>query len=150
MEREKQIEEIAKVLNECCNEYDKNGNHLKNKCANCEYWCDTNYMCVSYNIKEATALYNAGYRKERQGEWISVEDRLPQNDYQKSEKERKKYLVYTEPRGIMYEATFGYEEHDWWVTKESVFDRVLSLDFSEYVTHWMPLPTPPKMKGAEQ
>ncbi len=64
-DKEKQIEEMAKVLNECCNFYDKNGVHLGNKCNShdCEYWCDTNYICCSYNKKEATALYNAGYRK---------------------------------------------------------------------------------------
>ena len=64
-DKEKQIEEIAKVLDKCCNFYDKNGVHLGNKCnsRDCEYWCDTNYLCCSYNKKEATALYNAGYRK---------------------------------------------------------------------------------------
>lgn len=87
--------------------------------------------------------------KTNKQEWISVEDRLPDNDYEKHWKDRNYYLVYTEPRGIMYEATFGYEEHNWWVAKESIFDRVLSLDFGEDVTHYMPLPTPPKMKGAD-
>lgn len=60
---EKQIEGMAKVLNECCNRYDENGRLLGNKCSNCECWCDTNHLCTSYNTKEATALYNAGYRK---------------------------------------------------------------------------------------
>lgn len=62
---DKQIKEIAKVLDECCNFYDRNGVHLGNKCNSydCEYWCDTNGLCCSYNKKEATALYNAGYRK---------------------------------------------------------------------------------------
>lgn len=58
-----QVMEMKKVMNECCNIYDEQGNHLGNKCFNCEYWCDTNYVCCSYNEKEATALYNAGYRK---------------------------------------------------------------------------------------
>lgn len=60
---EKQIEEMAKVMNECCNRYDEQGNHLGNKCFDCECWCDTNHICCSYNSKEAMALYNAGYRK---------------------------------------------------------------------------------------
>lgn len=63
MSTDKQIEEMAKVLNECCNNYDENGNLLGNKCWGCAYWCDTNHICCSYNTKEATALYNAGYRK---------------------------------------------------------------------------------------
>ena len=63
MSGEKQIEEIKKVLNECCNRYDAQGNHIGNKCYECEEWSDNNYCCCSYNTKEATALYNAGYRK---------------------------------------------------------------------------------------
>ena len=63
MSGNEQIEEMVKVMNECCNSYDEQGNHLGNKCFNCECWCDTNYVCCSYNKKEATALYNAGYRK---------------------------------------------------------------------------------------
>ena len=63
MNRDKQIEEMAKVMNECCNRYDENGNHIGNKCYECEEWSDDNHCCCSYNTKEATALYTAGYRK---------------------------------------------------------------------------------------
>lgn len=62
---------------------------------------------------------NAGYRKP---EWISVEERLPDQD--------GKYLAYTR-RGFIVlsyyyalEGAFGFEHWD--------------------VTHWMPLPMPPK------
>mgnify|MGYP003290067486 CR=1 FL=1 len=119
---------------------------LKNKIRN---YITLNSVSKDQIRQEYNEIFDKLKEYEDKQEWISVEDRLPQNDYQKSEKERKKYLVYTEPRGIMYEATFGYEEHNWWVTKESIFDRVLSLDFGEDVTHYMPLPQPPKMKGAE-
>lgn len=61
--KDKEIKTIAKILNECCNYYDEHGKHLGNKCSDCEYWCDTNNICCSYNIKEAEALYHAGYRK---------------------------------------------------------------------------------------
>ena len=63
LDRDKQIEEMVKIMNDCCNRYDEQGNHLGNKCYECECWCDTNHICCSYNTKEATALYNAGYRK---------------------------------------------------------------------------------------
>lgn len=63
MTKDKQIAEMAKVMNECCNRYDENGNHIGNKCYECEEWSDDNHCCCSYNTKEATALYNAGYRK---------------------------------------------------------------------------------------
>jgi hypothetical protein len=77
----KQIEEMARVLSECCNHCDENGNHLRNKCRECEYWDDTNYVCCSFNTKEATALYNAGYRKQSEGEWIWTEN--GEADYEK-------------------------------------------------------------------
>jgi hypothetical protein len=64
MSKEKQIEEMARVMNECCNRYDEQGNHIGNRCYECEEWSDDNYCCCSYNTKEATALYNAGYRKQ--------------------------------------------------------------------------------------
>ena len=73
--RRKQIEEIAKVLNECCGFYDEKNVFLRNKCNShdCEYWCDTNYVCCSYNDKQATALYNAGYRKIPDGAVVLTE-----------------------------------------------------------------------------
>jgi hypothetical protein len=66
----------------------------------------------------AERLYGKGYRKQ---EWISVNDRLPDSD--------GKYLVYTGHdliHTMYYYATnaFGFEHWD--------------------VTHWMPLPEPPK------
>lgn len=69
MTEKEMIEEMAKILDECCNYYDENGNHLGNKCRSCEHWCDTNNLCCSYNKKEAEALYNAGYRKIPEG-WV--------------------------------------------------------------------------------
>ena len=59
----REIEEMARVLNECCNVYDEQGRHIRNKCGECECWSDDNHCCCSYNSKEAEALYNAGYRK---------------------------------------------------------------------------------------
>lgn len=124
MNDKKQIEEMAKVLNECCNEYDEQGNHLRNKCASCECWSDTNHVCVSYNTREAEALYNAGYRKK--SEWISVEERLPE--------EEKTVLYYD---GTNVGACNFYHGH-FHIIDFYEFDRI------EGVTHWMPLPKPPR------
>lgn len=63
MSRDKQIEEMVKIMNNTCNVYDEQGNHIRNKCYECECWSDDNHCCCSYNSKEAEALYNAGYRK---------------------------------------------------------------------------------------
>lgn len=75
----------------------------------------------------AQTIYDAGYRK--QSEWISVEERLP--DLYGT------YLVYT------------YDNH----IKLGYFcELVIGLppSFDDFaVTHWMPLPEPPDMKGGE-
>ena len=85
----------------------------------------------------ASLLYGEGYRKQSEpiscthengGEWISVEDRLPERP--------GKYLVYT-----VKGATKLGEFCSYLVDDEPQFDW--------YVTHWMPLPEPPKMKGGE-
>lgn len=68
------IKNIAKVLDNCCNFIGKNGEHLGNKCGSCEYWCDTNNLCCSYNHKEATALYDANYRECYKIEAVFSED----------------------------------------------------------------------------
>lgn len=63
MNEDEMIIDIANVLDRCCNEFDDNGAHIRNLCGGCEFWNDDNSCCCSYNRKEATALYNAGYRK---------------------------------------------------------------------------------------
>ncbi len=70
----------------------------------------------------ATAAYNAGYRK--QSEWISVDERLP---------ELHTYV-------ITYDTVLG----------DVQIDSVLSngeFVIGYNVTHWMPIPEAPKMKG---
>lgn len=118
------IEEMAKVM---C------GYYGTEKCYDCRYCCDCHIK------QEANRLCNAGYRK--QSGWISVEERLPDNDWGKHWKERKYYLVFTKPSGLMNVAVYGYKEHDWWIDRNScVLDK---KNYNE-VTHWMPLPEPPK------
>ena len=70
----------------------------------------------------AKALYNAGYRKQ---EWISVEERLP--------KDSERVLVYGE-KGICFATRY---KRDW----------MTPMRYNGEITHWMPLPEPPKMKG---
>lgn len=73
-------------------------------------------------VSLAERLYDAGYRK--QSEWISVEERLP--DLYGT------YLVYTHDNRIK----LGY-----------FCELVIGLppSFDDFaVTHWMPLPEPPK------
>ena len=72
-------------------------------------------------IGSATILYEEeGWRKQ---EWVSVDDRLPEKPMP--------CLVYVEHYGIY--VSFYNEGF-----------------YTKYVTHWMPLPEPPKMKGGAE
>ena len=103
MSREKQIEEMAKVIEQRCNR-------------DCIPSCDE---CI------AQTLYNAGYRKQ---EWISVYDRLPE----------------------MYEDVLYFNGHsigvDFICSDGTWCDEEVH---GKPITHWMPLPEAPKMKGGE-
>jgi hypothetical protein len=110
MDREKQIEEMASEIE--------------------IFWRDT---CRIDFDKTAKALYQKGYRKQSEGEWISVYDRLPEAG--------KLVLCIWERGDDKQNYGFGrYQAHDvWYVSNEGM----------PCVTNWMPLPEPPKMKGGE-
>ena len=137
MSKEKQIEEMAKVIdNIASNAYIENYDDA-----------------VADSDKIADALYNAGYRKQSENatdiyvddkvEWISVDERLP------TAEENDRGLV-----GIVngHNGEFGFidavilvdydfEEGEWWSEDYDITNCK--------VEYWMPLPEPPKMKGGE-
>lgn len=119
MSREKQIEEMAKVM---C------GYYGTEKCYDCRYCCDCHIK------QEANRLCNAGYRKQSEGEWISIEERLP---------ESLQRVLAIDTEGDMFTSvyvSFATGRNAW-----STSFRHLGS-----VTHWMPLPEPPGAKeGAE-
>ena len=93
----------------------------KARCLTCEFINEEN--CEPSIIAEH--LYNEGYRK--QSEWISVDERLP---------EREGYYLTSTIRGVIMIGPF--------------FSYYASNDKPQFkydVTHWMPLPEAPKMKG---
>ena len=110
MEKEKQIEEMADVL-----------------CDAKEHDCKGGNDCLC--IKQAEAIYNAGYRKQN---WISVEDRLPEaSGYYLFATNGNPYCGFGNGTGVSY---FMHKAKTWKKINE------------KHVTHWMPLPKPP-MKG---
>ena len=105
-----------------------------------------NGYCGNCNcIEQSQALYNAGYRKQ---EWISVDERLPEDVY----KDRKiiTVLVCTKSGRVSTSSRVrmmmvNKEKKNYEYT--DVFEW--SGQIAKKVTHWMPLPEAPKMKGGE-
>lgn len=119
MTEEKQIEEMARVLCGMASSCDK----CMFKKTNC------------YEYQEAKAIYEADFKKQ---EWISVAERLPTD--------QKSVLCYygfdrgDDDLGMMFVGVLCY----------FCFDKNPHWQHAEHnlvVTHWMPLPEPPKMKG---
>ena len=120
MSKEKQIEEMAKVIDEYTEPLSVRDIHK-----------------ADFSEKFAEALYNAGYRKQSEGEWISVDERLPSADEIRDEYgELIPFLVVEKDTTQPFRAF--YDGFVWG-------DGFVKLD----VTHWMPLPKAPKGKDGE-
>lgn len=86
--------------------------------------------------------------KEQMPKWISVEDELPE-DYVPYSYTETKYLVYTEkPTG------FFIEMAEWFTSDCEDVKSHFNLErpyfgYDIKITHWQPLPNPPKQKNNE-
>jgi hypothetical protein len=69
------------------------------------------------------------------GEWISVDERLPENELER--------VLVTLKQGT-FTNTIGTNKVD-----TDIFVEGRWVRWGRYVTHWMPLPEAPKMKGGE-
>jgi hypothetical protein len=119
MSKEKQIEEMAQIIGIPC--YKR-----------IEEYGDGSQECPSpLPCNECTAelLYNAGYRKQIEGEWIRAEN--PPEEYRDEYGELIPFLVCC--KGTVYPFRAMYDGTNWG-------DGIGVLK----VTHWMPLPEPPK------
>ena len=121
MSREKQIEEMEKLqdrlIKRSCSEYN---------------------TVTSMYLSEAARVIGTliqGYRKQ---EWISVDERLPEETCEclAVSKFGTISLVNYSNRYKAFNATDDYDDGDRW-------------KFSD-ITHWMPLPEAPKMKGGAE
>ena len=121
MSREKQIEEMAKDI---C--------RLACSCEECLYpkYRKSTDKCAARMYAERA--YNAGYRKQ---EWISVDERLPERSTSVLAYSKK----YNEVDVYYYECANRWWDNDGWA----------SAKYYE-ITHWMPLPEAPKMKGGAE
>lgn len=137
MSKEKQIEQTAR---EFC--------HLSAECETCQI-CDERYHTdgeLCYFKLMANEIIHHGYRKQ---EWISVDDRLPQiaGKYLIARKTVHGNLINI----VWYDTNYNGGNDD--MTGKSVW-YMFDSDWGDYeipgVTHWMPLPQPPKMKGGAE
>jgi len=85
----------------------------------------------------AAAFLNGIDYAENHPRWISVEDELPERD--------EDVLILT-PQNLVHIAAYKYRN---WQTKVHVFASGIDGYSWNNVTHWMPLPAPPK-KGGRQ
>jgi hypothetical protein len=130
MSGEKQIEEMVRLIETTCSErISEAGESILR--------CPFSYGC---NECTAVALYNAGYRK--QSGWISVEERLPEN--------YGPVLVACEGLTIGGAAPIAIGSYGggFWSLADADGTCYLTKYMHVVVTHWMPLPEPPK-KGGE-
>ena len=157
MDKVKQIEEMARIICGLC---------TKEGCL-----CDGGYCNFNCNDYErAKRLYTAGYRKQSEckecGEktskvivalqeklanakpkWISVDERLPENNGH--------YLCFRDGSVDVYGFALNLKKVNKYDFEGQKRSGWYSYD-SEYgyfectkITHWMPLPEAPKMKGGE-
>ena len=135
MSREKQIEEMA-PLDILANDINQHCPDLK------ENYCGFTH-CVACL---ANALYNAGYRKR--SEWISVDERLPEDVYGKSRKQIT-VLVCTESGKV---STASRQRKFKFISQKCEWVELDTFEWSnrKRVAFWMPLPEAPKMKGGAE
>ena len=120
-----------------------------NKCPYCTAGCidDLHFESASLIKRQQAEIERLQDRLDEKqatsdntSEWISVKDRLPENGHGIFWKERKYYLVHLK-NGQMLVAKYGYKEHDWWIDSH---DCVVEKNRYREVTHWRPMPEPPK------
>lgn len=119
MDREKEIEEMAKAIAISRGYGCDNRDHFDMSCPN--FKCG----CIPYECAEI--LYNADYRKQ---EWISVDERLPNVS--------GKYICGVKGKN----GNTWTLPADWSLEMKTWFGEFGEI--KNMVTHWMRLPEPPK------
>lgn len=64
MDEEKQIEEMAKIISDHC--------RTLPTCEGCKFEGTSTDEVECFDLFSASRIYNAGYRKQSEGEWINI------------------------------------------------------------------------------
>ncbi|WP_010278851.1 DUF551 domain-containing protein [Paenibacillus senegalensis] len=107
-------------MSKVCKKHQENPAIIYSKCIGCEI------EMLQQLIKEKEQLLK--WFRERQDNWVSVKDRLPEQEGY--------YLTYTQQAGIFTTRFIGGEVR--------AFTDMLGFAAYPGITHWMPLPEPPK------
>ena len=138
----RQPEEIKMGL-ECCGE-----NDCHNSWQECPYWEEAD--CSTLLMKDALAYIRQ--LEAQVPKWISVEERLPEGEDPVLilVKETEHYGLNKEKRKVYFCQYLAYWDGDEWFTAwcngcRKISDTAKEPYADDYeVTHWMPLPEPPK------
>lgn len=132
--------------------YEELINSLKSVCYGCKMW-DSEKCCLKGDCLDQTRLEAADAIEELQDtvqaqdkalkecarqfakQWISVSERLPEPNAVDKHGFAKGYLVKTDRHVMMHTARYNGE---WWI----IWGKAEVI--TDTVTHWMPLPEPPK------
>ena len=80
-------------------------------------------------------------------EWISVKDRLPEKDWEDNQMWFSKVVLAATGGSILYGSFEVYKYNGTW--EFASYDEDFEFDRCVTVTHWMPLPEPPKEEANE-
>jgi len=116
------VHQVAKMYASAC--VAEKGKECESLYKEVEYHNDT-LKLYEKNIKEKTDRIQELESRQEVKKWISVEDRLPDND--------AAMLVCVKQFGFKYQAVTFYKIDNW-------------IDHNKYITHWMPLPNSPDKK----
>ena len=106
--------------------------HMANDCNKCEQnpaWCNASPI---YSRQEICGYIDDMPTVELPGWWISVKDRLPEED--------DAYLIFI--KGHYVQIGWYWAEQKKWLIDGS-------LNGTNYISHWMKLPEPPKGCGGK-
>lgn len=140
--------------------FDADSVHVWFKCDSClasspkteRVWISDKHNSENWAINERNALATCMLLLDHTTKWISVEERLPgtEDPVLILVKETEHYGLHKEKSKVYYCQYLAYWDDDEWYTSwcngcRKISDTAKEPNADEYeVTHWMPLPEPPK------